>query len=232
MYLGGKKLVRSIASFCTIVLVLLTGCGPNIDNLDKNRFDEEIVEFEREDQYQGARKGIIVCVGDAAVRNWTTMQQDFKGMPVKNRGFGGATILEVNHYFRRLTDPFQPEVLVMHAGENDLKLGATPAQVKAAFDAFLEQIRISNRASRVVYISIIPTPDNSNIWAEIKQANALIQQVANANDRIEFIDMSRELLDGDGQPIPQLYQSDGESLNQTGYARWANAVVPVVEKMF
>lgn len=224
--------MRSIAYYCFVAVFILAGCGPNIDNLDKNRFEEEIVEFEREDQYQGARKGIIVCVGDAALKNWTTMQQDFKGMPVKNRAFGGATMQEVNHYFRRLTDPFQPEVLVMHAGENDLQLGATPAQVKATFDGFLEQIRISNRASRVVYISIMPTPDNKNIWPEIQQTNALIQQVANANDRIEFIDMSREVLDGDGQPILQLYQTDGESLNQTGYARWASAVVPIVEKMF
>ena len=215
-----------------LMFILISACRPNIDKLDKNRFEEEIVEFERENQYQGARKGIIVFVGDAAIKNWTTLERDFGGMPVKNRGFGTASIREINHYFRRLTDPFQPEVLVMHAGESDLLEGGTPTQVKEAFDGFLQQIAISNRASRVVYISIMPSPANWDIWPDIQQANALIKQVADANDRVEFIDIGREMLDSNGQPIQQLYEADGHSLNQTGYARWSSAIVPIVEKMF
>jgi lysophospholipase L1-like esterase len=224
--------VKSIAFCCFAFLFILAGCKPNIDKLDKDRFEEEIVEFERENQYQGTRKGIIVFVGDGAIKNWKTLEEDFGGMPVKNRGFGTATIREVNHYFRRLTDPFQPEVLVMHAGESDLLKGATPEQVKEAFEGFLQQIAISNRASRVVYISIMPSPANLDIWPDIQQANALIKQVADANDRVEFIDISREMLDGEGKPIHQLFEQDGHSLNTAGYARWAGAVVPVVERMF
>ncbi|MCB0629596.1 MAG: GDSL-type esterase/lipase family protein [Saprospiraceae bacterium] len=224
--------MKSIAYCCFALIFILAGCKPNIDKLDKNRFEEEIVEFERENQYQGARKGIIVFVGDAAIKNWTTLERDFGGMPVKNRGFGTATIREINHYFRRLTDPFQPEVLVMHAGESDLLEGATPAQVKEAFEGFLQQIVISNRASRVVYISIMPSPAIWDRWPEIQQANALIKQVADANDRVEFVDIGPEMLDSNGQPIPQLYQQDGHSLSAAGYARWSGAIVPVVERMF
>lgn len=209
------------------------GCqNTNIDNLDPTRYEEEIKEFDRENQYKGARTGSIVLLGGAKLRGWSTVEPDFKGMPVINRAFGEATFREILHYYRRLLDPFQAEVIVMNAGENDIVLGASAEEALKSFNDFVQQLIISNRASRIVYISMIPSPKRMKYWPDFHRANELIKAVAAANPRIEFLDVTQEYLGSDGQPIEQLFQSDGVNLNTAGYARLSNAVVPVTERMF
>ncbi|PHN01448.1 hypothetical protein CRP01_37315 [Flavilitoribacter nigricans DSM 23189 = NBRC 102662] len=209
------------------------GCkNTNMENLDPNRFEEEIVEFERENQYKGAPTGAIVFLGGAHIKNWSTLSTDFTGMPVKNRAFGDATLRENIHYFRRLLDPFQAEVLVMNAGASDIVLNASAEDVLKSFNDFVQQIVISNRASRLVYISIFPSPDQISYWPEMKRANELIKAVADQNPRIEFVDVTQEFIGSNGQPIEQMFDSDGSGLNQAGYARLHTAIAPVVERMF
>lgn len=203
-----------------------------MENLELNRYEESIVAFERENQNQGAPKGIIVFLGSEPIRLWANLNTDLPGMPIKNRGFGGASLREINYYFPRLTDPFQPELLVVYAGEQDIMMGATPEQVLGSFRGFLEEIKISNRASRVVYISIMATPKRMKYWPEFQKANALIKQLADENNRIAFVEINAETMGADGQPIKQLFQNDGLSLNQAGYARWASALSPIVERMY
>lgn len=235
MYLARKKDVRKIANLYMILLVatLLGGCkNTNINNLELDRYEEEIVNFDRESQYKGVPTGAVVFLGGVAVREWSNLSNDFAGMPVKNRGFGEATIREIIHYYRRLLDPFQAEVIVLNAGENDILLGATPEEVAKSFEDFLQQIVISNRASRVVYISMIPFPANMEYWAKMQKADKMIREVADNNNRVEFVDASVEFLDGNGQPIPQLFEENGHHLSPTGYTRLRAAVSPVVSEMF
>lgn len=216
-----------------LVMCLGWACDhTNINNLELDRYEAEIVEFERENQYQGAPAGAVVFLGGKHIRQWETLQADLQGMPAINRAFGEATLREILHYYRRLLDPFQAEVLVMNAGESDILLGADPEDVFQSFQDFLVQIGISQIASRVVYISVVPSPAHWSFWPELESVNQRIQEVADANSRVEFVDVTREFLGADGQPIEQLFKSDGYQLNQAGYARLSNAVVPVVSRMF
>lgn len=227
--------MRKIAYCYLILLIGLFGWGcknTNMNNLELNRYEEEIVEFERENQYKGAPTGAVVFLGGAEIKEWSTLKNDFAGMPVKNRAFGQATLREIIRYYRRLLDPFQAEVLVMNAGANDIVLKASPEEVLKSFNDFVQQIVISNRASRLVYISMIPTPAHLDLWPKMEKANELIKAIAGANPRIEFVDITQEYLDSNGQPIQQLFQEDGLSLNDAGYARLRTAVAPVVGRMF
>lgn len=234
-YLASKKDVRKNV-YCYLVLlvgILAWGCkNTNMDNLEFNRFEEEIVEFERENQYKGAPTGAIVFLGGAHIRNWSTLTTDFTGMPVKNRGFGDATLREIIHYFRRLLDPFQAEVLVMNAGASDIVLNASAEETLQSFNDFVAQIVISNRASRLVYISMIPTPAHLGDWPEMQKANELIKAAASQNPQIEFVDVTQEYMGSNGKPIEQMFDEAGSGLNQAGYSRLRTAVAPVVERMF
>lgn len=213
--------------------IVVWGCKQvNIDNLELDRYEQEIVEFERENQLKGAPTGAVVFLGGAKIREWTTLNTDLAGMPIKNRAFGEATLREVIHYYRRLLDPFQAEVIVMNAGGNDIVLGATPEEVLKSFNDFTKQMAISNRASRLVYISPVPSPKYADYIPQFQRATELIKGASSANPGIQVIDVSREFLDGNGSPILQLYESDGLRLNATGYARLSSAVAPVLGRMF
>jgi hypothetical protein len=40
-------------------------------------------------------KGGIIFTGSSSIRMWTSLKEDFPGLPVLNRGFGGSMIPEV-----------------------------------------------------------------------------------------------------------------------------------------
>ena len=221
--------------FYFLFSLFLFGCGGpsvTVENLELDRSEEAILEFERENQNLGARKGIILFLGSGPVAKWTNLNADLPGMPIKNRGFKDASLREVIHYFRRLTDPFQPELLVLYSGESDIMMGATPEQVLSGYKGFLEAIRVSNRTSRLVYISIMASPKRMKYWPEFQKANALIKQMAEENNHVVFVDINAEMMDADGKPIAQLFEADGLTLNRAGYTRWASALAPIIERMY
>lgn len=249
-----KKDVKKIVSFYLLLCLFCWGCSGNDSNssttsadntaassvpeaksladLKLNRYEAEILEFERENQYRGVQQGSVLFLGGAPIRKWTTLAKDFQGMPVKNRGFGNATLLEINYYYGRLTDPFQAELMVVYAGESDIVLGATPEEALAAFENFQKQIALSHRTTRIVYIGIMPSPSLWKYWPNFQKANELIKKRAAEFPSIDYVDISQEMLGADGKPIPQLFEADGYSLSPAGYARLANVVSPVLEKMF
>ena len=62
--------------------------------------------------------------------------------------------------------------------------------------------------------------------------NTLIKQLADDNKRVAYVEINAEMMDKEGQPIKQLFQKDGLSLNQAGYTRWASALGPIIERMY
>src|SRR5687768_181547 len=67
----------------------------NVRNL--TRFEREIIHFEEIDRAAMPASGGILFVGSSSIRLWKTLAQDMAPLPVLNRGFGGATIGEVNY---------------------------------------------------------------------------------------------------------------------------------------
>ena len=54
--------------------------------------------------------GGVVFVGSSSIRYWTTLAEDFPGIPTINRGFGGSTAWEVDAYFARIVPRYLVDV--------------------------------------------------------------------------------------------------------------------------
>src|SRR6266550_2177708 len=85
-----------------------------------DRYESEITAFEAADRATPPAPGGIVFVGSSSFRRWTSLAADFPGLPVLNRGFGGSTLREVNHYARRIVLPYRPRLIVLYAGDNEI----------------------------------------------------------------------------------------------------------------
>ena len=86
------------------------------------------------------------------------MATQFPALPILNRGFGGSTLADIAYYADRVVVPYEPRLVVLYAGDNDLALGRTPARVLNDYRAFLAKLRSSQPTARVVFISIKPSP--------------------------------------------------------------------------
>jgi lysophospholipase L1-like esterase len=189
-------------------------------------FESEILAYERSDAADLPAADGIVFVGSSSIRLWKTLQEDFKGLPVINRGFGGSQVTDSVRYADRIVLPYRPHTVVLYAGDNDIAAGKSPQQVLADFQAFVREVHATLPRTRVLYIAIKPSVARWHLVDRIREANGLIEEFTRTDDRLGYIDVFTPMLGPDGQPRVELLVKDGLHLNPDGYALWKSILRP------
>lgn len=175
----------------------------------------------------------IVFVGSSSIRLWDTLARDFAPLPVRNCGFGGSRIFDTTWWLDRLVTPFDPSVVVVFAGTNDIA-GDAPrsgAWVAERFDELVLRLRALGCDAPVCYLAITPTPSRQQHQAIVQDANARIAARCAEDPSLEFVDTASGLLDADGNPDPRWFRADRLHLDADGYAHWAKVLRPVLERL-
>lgn len=216
-----------------IVLVLVAGALVYViyRMQDVEFWEFQIRDYEESDQQHPPDPGIIVFTGSSSIRYWNTLEQDLAPLPVINRGFGGAHFSHVNFYAPRIVLPYEPRIVVIYAGDNDLaRKHKTPQSVAEDFRAFAQMIHTSLPETQILLISIKPSILRRRHWDKMQQANKLLSTIAEQDERIEYIDVATVMLDGEGEPSKELFKWDGLHLSAEGYALWASIIKPILER--
>jgi lysophospholipase L1-like esterase len=187
------------------------------------RFDAAIAAFETADREAAPPRCATLFVGSSSIRFWETLKADFPDRTVINRGFGGSTIWEVNHYFDRVVAPYRPKEIVFYAGENDLAAGRTPAEAYADFAAFMAKKDAALGKTPVWYISAKPSKLRWDQRDAFQDLNGRIKALAGKRADLAFIDVWPAMLGPDGQP-KDIYVEDRLHMNPAGYALWTPLV--------
>jgi len=197
-------------------------------NLD--RFAPEIAAFDSADEARPPAPGGIVFVGSSTIRLWTSLADDFAGLPVINRGFGGSTFPEALHYLQRTVVRYHPRTVVVYEGDNDLASGRTPQQVAGDYRAFVRAVRDSLPSARIVFLAIKPSPSRWKLESQRQEANRLVRAIVAADPNQTFVDVGTPMLDpSSGRPRPALYRADSLHMTPAGYAIWRTTVAPVLK---
>jgi len=221
-----RTLIRSLAALlllaCAPQPVLQTAVSPS------SQWEPEFVSFETADRADPPPTGGIVFVGSSSIRMWQTLQNDFPGLPVLNRGFGGSELSDAVKFANRIVLPYRPKIVVLYAGDNDLNAGKTPERVFADFKEFVGIVRRDLPGTRVVFISIKPSIARITIIDKIRVANQLIRDYIATDPKLAYIDVFTPMLDASGQPRRELFLEDGLHMNAKGYAIWKDLIAPVI----
>lgn len=170
----------------------------------------------------------VLFIGSSSIRFWTTLKQDFPGVPVVRRGFGGSAIADATHYAGRIVVPYHPRLIVMYAGDNDIAEGLTPATVVAHFKAFVARVHRDLPHTAIAFISIKPSLARFAMWPAMRKANLGIRDWAATRPDVRYIDIATPMLGTDGHPRPDLFRPDGLHMVRKGYRVWIRAVTPVL----
>ena len=133
-------------------------------------------------------------------------------------------------FVERIVVPYQPKLVLLYAGDNDIAAGKTPEQVFADFKAFVAKVRGALPDARIAYIAIKASPCRVKLMDQFKTANRLIQEFAGTDPKLIYVDIFTPMLGADGQPRVELFVSDQLHLSDAGYKLWAGIVKPVLEK--
>ncbi len=191
--------------------------------IDLTRFDDAIAEFAAADAAEMPPACATLFVGSSSIRFWNTLARDFPDRRVINRGFGGSTIAEVNHYFDQIVAPYKPAQIVFYAGENDLNAGKSPAAVFADFEAFMSMKENALGTTPVWYIAAKPSKLRFDQLDRQTELNAQIEALARVRYDLDYINVVDPMLNDDGAP-KDIFVSDDLHMTADGYAIWTPIV--------
>lgn len=193
-------------------------------------FRNEIAEFKRRDSIQHPPPNAILFVGSSSFRKWTTVQNDFPGYTIINRGFGGSTLDDVIRYAGAIIYPYRPKEVVIYCGDNDLAAGKSAKKVFKRFVKLYDMIRKRLGNIDIVYVSIKPSPSRERLMPEMEKANDDIRNFIAQRSHASFVDVYHLMLNQQGRPIDSLFTSDKLHMNAKGYKIWQQALLPYLDK--
>ncbi|CAN5534445.1 hypothetical protein BH09GEM1_BH09GEM1_01100 [soil metagenome] len=191
-------------------------------------FEPEILAFEAADRASPPMVGGVVFAGSSSFRMWMNAAADFPGVPLLNRGFGGSTFPDLLKVTPRLVLAYRPHAVLVYEGDNDLNAGRTPADVLSDYRTFVRMVRRELPSTRVIFVSIKPSPSRWAIVDKMREANRLIEQEV-ARDTLQgYVDVFTPMIGASGRPRPELFGPDSLHMTRAGYLLWRERLAPVV----
>ena len=198
-------------------------------------YETSIHEFERADRSRFPPLGEIVVTGSSHIRRWETIREDFAPLTIIHRGYGGSTYNDALHYADRIVIPYKPRAVVVYSGNNDLAQGVSPETVRDTCRAFVEKVRKQLPEVRIYVVSIPPAilgwaGRDAGMWPVRVTTNRLLKEYCASDAGLTWIDVAKGMLDANGEPRKDIFDTDDLHLNREGYRIWRDAIMPVLLK--
>jgi lysophospholipase L1-like esterase len=194
------------------------------------RWEKEIAAFEAADRANPPAKGGIVFTGSSTIKRWNTLAQDFSDRNVLNRGFGGCQIEDCTYFADRIVFPYEPRMVVLRAGGNDIHAGKSAERVFEDWKGFVAKIHAKMPNVPIVFIGLAPAPSRWDERAENKKLNDLVEAHVKTRPNLKFIDTYDTTITTDGQAREDLFVKDRLHFNEAGYKLLAERVRPALTK--
>jgi lysophospholipase L1-like esterase len=185
------------------------------------RWENTIRKFEETDATTPPPKGAVLLVGGSNARRWTDVGDYLPQSTVINRGFGGARLTDVLYFVDRIVLPYEPKVILLNAGGNDLSSGKSPAQVRDTARIFMNKVHAVLPETHILYIGlphVLRAGRDPEALTAIRGMNEQLAELARSEKSFEFVDLFPAFLDTEGQPRPELFVEDGTHFSPKGYA--------------
>ena len=193
---------------------------------DPARFAGEIAAFAK----QEPEKGGIVFAGSSSIRLWPHLKEDFPGLPVVNRGFGGCVSNDLIVHFDTVVGRHEPKLIVAYCGSNDI---AEKLSVQEAFDDYTKFLGVAHDRfpkARVILNSVKIARRRALQIPQVNELNQRLQAWCAGKDWLRFLDTTSYLADSQNQPVPGYFGRDNLHLNAEGYAKWRVILDPVLRE--
>jgi lysophospholipase L1-like esterase len=223
-------ITRHALLFCLPLLLLPQAAPSSETNHNFAKWEREIAAYEHSDETNPPPKRALLFIGSSTIRRWQSLERDFPGRQVINRGFGGSEIVDSTHFADRLIFPHAPRMVLLRAGGNDLWAGKTPEEVFADFKEFVAKVHQRLPETDIVFISLSPSIARWKHADKEKAVNTMVEDYIRGKPRLKYIETYSLPLGPDGQPRPELFVADKLHFSAEGYKLLAERVRAVLPK--
>ncbi len=196
-----------------------------LDTSFLNRFEKDILKYEKKDSLNGIDEGKILFLGSSSFRIWSSMQKDLFPLNVLNRGFGGSTLPEAIYYFNRIAMPYKPSKIVLYEGDNDIMATfLTPYVILDAFKLFVRMRDKYLPDTKIYFLSIKPSPRREKVTDKLLITNMLIEEYCKEIPDLEYIDITEPMYEEYGEIRQDIFKKDMLHMNKAGYKIWSKII--------
>ena len=220
-----RRRVTAAAILAVVNLLAAVSLLAQVAPRDPARWEPDVAAFENQDRRSPPNKGGIVFVGASSIVRWN-VAEFFPDLPVLNRGFGGSEMADTAHFAARTVLPYEPRIVVLYPGENDIARGVSPETVAAGFERFVTTVRSALPQTRILVIGLKPTPVRWRFNDQMIETNKLLRTIAGHHESITYISVEKAMLGPDKLPRPDLFIGDGQHMTRAGYEIWTDIVRP------
>ena len=213
-----------------IYLFVITFFLISADNPDPLRFKKEIDAFKNLDLNNPPPEDIILFLGSSSIRMWASLDKDFEGYRVLNRGFGGSQFSDAIYYFDDIVAPYKLNKIIIYEGDNDLASQKSPNIVFKDFKKFIKITRSVFPDIEMAFIAAKPSPSRWHLKENYNKYNGKVKSYCENDENLNYIDVVNPMLDKRGLPNPELYLSDSLHMTAKGYEIWKNQIIDFIKK--
>lgn len=192
-----------------------------------DRFEANVAAFEAADKTSPPPKGQILFVGSSTIQRWDTARY-FPDLKIINRGISGSELADALRYVDRIVLPYEPRLIVVYAGDNDISAGWISEQVAVTFERFTRAVHARLPQTRILFVAIKPSILRWTQIDRMRSANAIVRAYCERDDRLGFIDFDTLMLGWDEKPRRELFVEDGLHLSPQGYQLWTAVLRPLL----
>jgi lysophospholipase L1-like esterase len=179
----------------------------------------------------------VVFLGDSITHDWegrglAVWKKSFEPLKAVNFGISGD---QTGHVLWRVTAgkelaAISPKVFVVMIGTNNMA-AHTAGQIAEGVAALVKELQRQKPAARVLVLGIFPRSASGKalIRAKIKDTNQHLAKLADGK-QVFYLDIGARFLTADGELTREI-MCDALHLTPKGYAIWAGAIKPTLDKL-
>lgn len=173
----------------------------------------------------GSEAKNILFVGDSLIEffDW---QEEFPEHRVHNLGIAGETVEGLLSRIRRVTQQYPGmQTVVIMAGINNVAM--EDIDFIASYERVIEHLSAAYAGAEIIVHSLLPTLVPWISVKSIQGVNLSLRRLAEEK-KVLFLDLYRDFIDRQGNPIGNYLLPDGVHISADGYAAWAAALVKIL----
>jgi lysophospholipase L1-like esterase len=197
-----------------------------VNGQDPTRFASEIGIIAEREFEKSTTEPTVVFTGSSSIRMWENLESSFHGYQVLNNGFGGSEFSDLMHYRKELIYRFQPDMVFIYEGDNDVNSGKSTEEILEDAILLLSDIQATLPDAHLFLIAAKPSVARWHLKDEYERLNNALLELTETDNfkRITFIDIWSPMLDDSGAVLDNIFISDNLHMNDKGYAIWESVI--------
>jgi lysophospholipase L1-like esterase len=200
-------------------------------SIEIDRFEDTIEDYRRFDARNQLPNNPILFVGSSSIVFWETANS-FPDLPITNRGFGGASLPEVIHYYDDVIKKHNPSMIIVYS-DIDVENGKSPEFSVNAFKELIKKVENDFEDIPILLMSMKPTLIDDILGREVRSnkiiTNQKLIEYANSKSNLHYVDITSPMLDQTGKLRADIFIADGMHLNSMGYTLWDPVMRKAIE---